>query len=136
MKKNNKFLKIMLIIIASVIVCSCVNVKNVYAADGLTWSNISEKAKKFIKIGSDNEQLTQSQIEDDMIPIARIMVIVANAVVVIVIGIMAIRWITAKPDQSAKLKEQLIGLVVSVIVIYGAVGIWSLIKNFMQGLPI
>ena len=42
---------------------------------------------------------------------------------------MGIKWITASPDKQGKLKQQLIGLVVSIIVIYGAVGIWTLMKN-------
>jgi hypothetical protein len=45
---------------------------------------------------------------------------------------MAIKYFTEGPEQKAKLKQQLIGLVVSIVVIYGGVGIWTLLKNFME----
>ncbi len=45
---------------------------------------------------------------------------------------MAIQWITATPDKQAKLKIQLIGLVVSAVVIFGAVGIWNLVRSIGQ----
>lgn len=44
---------------------------------------------------------------------------------------MAIKYLTANAEQKGKLKQQLIGLVVSIIVIYGAVGIWTIIQNIM-----
>lgn len=71
---------------------------------------------------------------DVFVPIGQVLIIAANAVIVVVVAVMGIRWITAKPDQQAKLKEQLIGLVVAIVVIYGAVVIWTTIKGFMEGL--
>ena len=136
MKMINKLFKIMLIIVCIFIVVSHVNMEKVYAADGLTWESITDKAQKFIKKGKDNEQISPSEIEQDFIPVGQVLVIAANAVVIVVIGVMGIRWITAKPEQQAKLKEQLIGLVVSVVVIYGAVVIWTVIKEFMEGIQI
>lgn len=71
---------------------------------------------------------------DVFVPVGQVLIIAANAVIVIVVAVMGIKWITAKPDQQAKLKEQLIGLVVAIVVIYGGVGIWATIKGFMEGL--
>lgn len=45
---------------------------------------------------------------------------------------MAIKYLTANAEQKGKLKQQLIGLVVSIIVIYGAVGIWNIIQDIMK----
>lgn len=53
---------------------------------------------------------------------------------VIVTLVMAIKYITANAEQRGKLKQQLVGLVISTVVIYGAVGIWSIIKNFMENI--
>ena len=52
--------------------------------------------------------------------------------VLIVAAIMAIKWLTATPDKQAKLKQQLIGLVVATVVIFGAVGIWNFVINMMD----
>ena len=40
---------------------------------------------------------------------------------------MGIKYLTAGPEAQAKLKTQLIGVVVSGIVIFGAYGIWSMV---------
>ena len=60
------------------------------------------------------------------------LVVIGLATVLIVGTIMGIQWITATPDKQAKLKQQLIGLVVATVVIFGAVGIWSLVKTIMD----
>lgn len=41
---------------------------------------------------------------------------------------------TASPEEAAKIKTQLIGLVVAAIVIVGAYGIWSFAYNFLSGI--
>lgn len=38
----------------------------------------------------------------------------------------------ASPDEAAKLKTKLVGLVVSGVVIMGAFGIWTLAKTFFE----
>ena len=43
------------------------------------------------------------------------------------------KWATASPDKKAQLKQQLIGLVISAAVIFGAVGIWEFFRNLLGG---
>ena len=38
----------------------------------------------------------------------------------------------ASPEEAAKIKGQLVGLVISAIVIFGAWGIWSLVVRALQ----
>ena len=66
----------------------------------------------------------------EFVDIGRILIAIGVVTLLIVSAIMAIRWLTATPDKQAKLKGQLIGLVISAIVIFGAVGIW----NFLWGI--
>lgn len=68
------------------------------------------------------------------IEIGRLLVIIGIATLVIVSVIMAIKWITATPDKQAQLKQQLIGLIVSTIVIFGAVGIWNIVRSIMHNI--
>lgn len=100
----------------------------------MSLDDILSKGREFINKGSEDPVITEPSVMSEFIPVGQILVIAGNAVVIVVVAVMAIRWIIAKPDQQAKLKEQLIGLVISVVVIYGAVGIWAIIKNFMEGL--
>lgn len=69
---------------------------------------------------------------DKLIGIGQALVAIGIVTVLIVTTITAIKWITATPDKQAKLKEQLIGLVVATIVIFGAVGIWSIVRGIME----
>ena len=41
---------------------------------------------------------------------------------------------SADPSTQAKLKQQMIGLVVAAVVIFGAVAIWRLVYSFMNDL--
>lgn len=80
------------------------------------------------------EQVENTSVDNfvsQFVGIGRILVVIAVVVLLIVIGITGIKWITATPEKQAKLKEQLIGLVVATVVIFGAVGIWNLARGIM-----
>lgn len=68
---------------------------------------------------------------NQFVGIGQILVIAGIVVLLITIGITGIKWITATPDKQAKLKEQLIGLVIATVVIFGAVGIWNIVRGIM-----
>ena len=59
---------------------------------------------------------------------------VAVVVLIVVTVILGIKYMTADPNTQAKLKQQMIGLVVSAAVIFGAVGIWRIVYSFMNSL--
>lgn len=73
------------------------------------------------------------KIQEIFVPIGQTLVIIADAVIGVVAIIMAINFITASPDKKGKLKQQLIGLVVSIVVVHGAVVIWTAVQNFLSG---
>ena len=130
-----KVIKVLLISIICFICINCINIEHVYAQSGdLSISNIFNKANNFKGQASDVSGMSEGDLIDKFVPVGQILVIVANAVILIVVAIMGIKWITANPEQQGKLKQQLIGLVISIVVVYGAVGIWALIKGIMSGL--
>ena len=61
-----------------------------------------------------------------------ILTFVGEGIIVIITVVMGIKYVFASPDEQAKLKKQLVGLVISAIVIFGAYGIWSLAYSFMN----
>lgn len=77
--------------------------------------------------------ISEEKLEPIFVPVGQTLVTIGDAVLVVVTGIIGIQYITASPDKKAKLKQQLIGLVVSIVVINGAVVIWQTVKNFMSG---
>ena len=140
MKRTRK----MLILLISVIIIFCINISKVYAtnitgdeikvAQSISLKDIQDKAKNFIQYGSNNQinGLKEDEIVTEFAPVGRILVFVATGVFMIVAVVMGIKWITANPEQQAKLKEQLWGLIFAIFVVYGAVGIWELVKLIMD----
>lgn len=100
----------------------------------MTIENITTAAKNWLAIGQNNP-VANSGVEDFVgmfIGIGQLLVAIGIVTIVIVTIVMAVKWLTATPDKQAKLKQQLIGLVVSIIVIFGAVGIWTLVRRIME----
>lgn len=71
---------------------------------------------------------------EQFVDIGQILIAIGIVTLLIVSAIMAIKWITATPDKQAKLKTQLIGLVVSAVVIFGAIGIWNLVWGILANI--
>ena len=57
---------------------------------------------------------------------------IANGVAVISVAVIGIQWMMATPDKQAKVKERAIGLAISIVVIYGAVGIWTIARKLFE----
>lgn len=102
------------------------------------WEKIQKQASDFENHGTAKEagdpNITSGQIADIAIPIFQFMITIATIVVTIVTIVMGIKYMVSNPEGKAKLKQQLIGLVIAVIVIWGAQGIWALMSNFLEGL--
>lgn len=127
-----KRILISILTIAIVFVTASAIVPNQTYATSL--DDMQKKAKSFFNKGKPEADkiLPQNTLEEKFIPVGQILVTAASIVLVIVTLIMAIKYITANPEQRGKLKQQLIGLVISIVVIYGAVGIWSIVKTTME----
>ena len=119
------FLKI--IIIISMIFTSWICTTN-YTMAATSLKDIDSMAKDFIDAGSTETgtiSSTEKKMSDIVIPIAQILVTIGTITVVVAATIMGIKYMVANPEEKAKLKTQLIGLVVATIVIFGAQFIWS-----------
>ena len=95
--------------------------------------DIDSMAKDFIDAGStetDTISSAEEKMSDIVVPIAQILVGIGTVTVVVVATIMGIKYMVANPEEKAKLKTQLIGLVVATIVIFAAQFIWSTIYKF------
>lgn len=103
------------------------------------WDTMKGKADAFITQGKDQGGATifsSQDLKDLVLPIARTLVAAATVIVTIVTIIIGIQYMMASPESKAKLKQKLIGLVISVVVIYGAQGIWAILYNFMSKVTI
>lgn len=64
--------------------------------------------------------------------LGQILTTIGAGVMVAVITYMGIKYLTSGPEAQAKLKTQLIGVVVSGVVIFGAYTIWSIVVKIAE----
>lgn len=104
------------------------------ATSGFTWDSIINTGKQFEANGKAHTPVNDNNVARLMLPIGQFLVGIGIFVMVVVTIIMGIKYMSADPNTQAKLKQQMIGIVVAGIVIFGAYGIWTLVYNFMDGL--
>lgn len=112
-------------------------INNVYAEEETSIDTIFSEIETFKNKG--RTEATAKGFETEMVtskikPIAQILTTVGVGVILCITVIMGIKWLLAKPDEQAKLKQQLIGLLVAAIVIFGAYTIWKLAVNIASNL--
>nr|MBP3681400.1 hypothetical protein [Clostridia bacterium] len=133
-RKVTKILGIILVIvIMSFMFMPEVNAENKEAKE-IGINDIVDAGKNWIKEGenSTDSQMEVEKFAENFIGVGQVLVAIGIVTLLIVSLITAIKWITATPDKQAKLKQQLIGLVISAVVIFGAIGIWNLVRGILQ----
>ncbi len=99
-----------------------------------TFDEMSSQAQSWLDQGKSGNIVSEDKIADILLPIGQFLMGVAVVVLIVVTVILGIKYMTADPNTQAKLKQQMIGLVVSAAVIFGAVGIWRIVYSFMNSL--
>ena len=90
---------------------------------------------EYIKSRSSNikwDAKSNTNIFEDLVDLGSILTTIGAGVLVAVTLYMGIKYITATPEAQAKLKQQLIGLVVSGFVIFGAYFIWKIVISIVE----
>ena len=119
LKKYGRMAKISLIMMILFVVISAFN-------DLL--SDMEGDAQGFITNGQTQAgNINYTNIAKEFTGLGQILTMVGAGVMVAVTTYMGIKYLTAGPEAQAKLKTQLIGVVVSGVVIFGAYGIWKLV---------
>lgn len=134
MKKTKRLIKV-IAIIAAVLLCmgtkaQAVELSTEEPVKVASLGEIINAGNSFISQGNSSYSVDEFAIA--LAPIGSILAGVGIVIFLAVLAIMAIRWITAKPDQKAKLQQQFVGYVISAVVFFGAVGIWNLVRNIME----
>ncbi len=84
---------------------------------------VEEKSKKVVEA-----------VTKEFSNLGQLLTMIGSGVMVAVVSYMGIKYIISPPDKQAALKQQLIGVVVAGVVIFGAYGIWSavlmVVSNF------
>ena len=98
----------------------------------LSFSEILNKGQTFIQNGEgQNKELNATNLVSGL---ANILTTIGVVVVLAGLLIIGIKYMTATPEEAAKLKSKLVGLVIAGVVIIGAFGIWKLVGTFLENI--
>lgn len=130
MSKRVIFLVILVILIGIIFL----PVTTSFATSGVQdWDTLKDQASQFIDKGKSSIVITNEDVTKLVLPIGRMLVAVASGVLVVITAIMGVKYATTQsPDDQAKVKKQLIGVLVSTIVVFGGQAIWAIIYNLMN----
>ena len=94
------------------------------------------KADKFISNGQEGDEgLNTSSLNSigaKFSDIGSLLVYIGAGILVACTGYIGIMYMVSSPEKRAKLKQQLIGVLVAGIVIFGAYSIWSILVNILS----
>lgn len=92
-------------------------------------------ADKFIERGTANAKISDlGEIAGNFSALGNILRFVGIGIVIAATAYMGILYMVSAPEKQAKLKQQLIGLIVSAVVIIGGYYIWSILTKALDSL--
>ena len=104
--------------------CSIVNA----TGGSNTLKKAEEQLNSWQTIGQSGQgDIDMENVVNPIVDITQILITLGAGVLVAVTTYMGIRYLISSPEEQAKLKTQLIGIVVSGVVIFGAYYIWKII---------
>ncbi len=123
---KNKIVSKLLIamVLLYVLVSAFSNVK------AITLGEMENKANNFINAGAKQQKeqgIDYNEVTQEFSDLGQILTMIGAGVMVGITTYMGIKYLTAGPEAQAKLKVQLIGVVVSGLVIFGAYYIWRIV---------
>lgn len=127
-----KILKVILVVITALMIINAIQPK--VEAATLSFDDMKSRLDTWKTTGKNggNSSVSGDDMKNIIVPIANILTAIGVFVLVAVTIIMGIRYMFATPDEAAKLKQQLIGLVVSAVVVLGATAIWKIVYNVLS----
>lgn len=93
-----------------------------------------DSADKFIENGKKQQGIKDlDEIGENFSEIGKVIVFIGAGVLVAGLGYIGIMYMVSSPEKRAKLKQQLIGVLVAGVVIFGAYSIWSVLIQILAG---
>ena len=97
-------------------------------------NTIIDKARRFLTMGANGSNINTSSVVNEIVPIGKILVEAATIVLVVVGLIMGAKYMLSGIDEKAKMKEKLVWYIVSIILVFGAVGIYEMVSGILASI--
>lgn len=129
-------MKVLKVVFIAVIAIFLINIfqTEVSAVEIRNFDQMKTAINQFMNTGKNGNSanISGNDMGSIVIPIANILTAIGVVVLVAVTIVMGIKYMFATPEEAAKLKQQLIGLVVAGVVILGATAIWKIVYNIIN----
>lgn len=120
-------------ILISLVLISCISIiysMNKIEVSATDWQT---QADGFIDQGKSKiGGFDVSTVTDNFVPLGQILSYIGAGVMVAVTAYLGIQYLISPPDKQGALKQKLIGVVVSGIVIFGAYQIWKIVLDIVS----
>lgn len=126
-----KILKYIFVVITALIIVIVMQPKSHAATQVKSFDDMNSAIQNWMG-KADTSKVKTTEIGEIVNPIINLLTGIGIFVIVGVTIVMGIKYMYATPDKAAKLKEQLIGLVVSAVVVLGATAIWKIAYSIMN----
>ena len=127
MNKKTYIYKVISIIFV-ILIMLCIYSSTAYATE-----ETMQGAKNFLDKGT-NPMLDQDTIQQTSNTIYMMFSGVGTAIVLVVGVVLGIQFLMGSAEEKAKVKETLIPYGVGAVIVFGAVGIWTLVIKVMEGI--
>lgn len=129
---KNKILKIVLLLLMSLVILISISENYTFAAGGDGTLDFG-KADSWLEKGAGKQGIKDlSTIGNNFSAIGKVLIYIGAGILVAGMGYIGIMYMISTPDRRGKLKQQLIGLLVSGIVIFGSYSIWSILVKLLS----
>ncbi len=127
-KNFKRIISVLMLVVLFLGIFSVINI-----AEAVTLSDMAGQIDKFKQAGS-QATVDTTTIETEFASLGKILTTIGAGVLIIVITYMGIKYFISSPEEQAKLKGQLIGVVVSGVVIFGAYSIWKMAVSIFSNM--
>jgi len=123
MKKN--IIKTILVVLLAVLVVA--SFASTVSAAEVTFSSVNEKT---VVSGAKDSSGAASSVQSIIGAILTVVQVVGSGVAVIMLIVLAIKYISAAPSDKAEIKKHAVVYVVGAVVLFAASGIIGIVRNF------
>ncbi len=118
-----------------IIKIAIIMIVSIIAVSNLTFAIDFGDADAFIGKGETNAKISDlNEVAKPFTALGNVLRFIGVGIVVIATTYMGILYMISPPEKQAKLKQQLIGLVVSAVVIFGGYYIWKILTVALDNL--
>lgn len=132
LEKNSKIIRTIILIVVLFFALSNSQVAIASEGDSLIEEMQSDINSFKAAAQEESTDLDLEGVTSNFKALAQILTMIGAGVMVGVTTYMGIKYLTAGPEAQAKLKTQLIGVVVAGVVIFGAYFIWQIVINLVS----